>query len=251
MAATTQLAKIADLTERLAPLAGKQRGMPIEHDDWNALVDVLRGLLEIDHAQEDSAQSDLEQRFAPKSHDHLGQVTLAWLDPSLQSTVGDGGGGGVATRTAIASIQQKVDALNAQLAQLTQRLDQHQQTLDRYAVNDVDRARALGAFDARFAGVENLRTAVTGLGSQIDGLTANVKTVLDLRASLSDANGTPIDVGQIRQDVSSLKELTANFNGVDGSPVRMRDLQLQLKEVSDAVGVGGPGGLEGRLGDLS
>ena len=89
MAATTQLAKIADLTERLAPLAGKQRGMPIEHDDWNALVDVLRGLLEIDHAQEDSAQSDLEQRFALKEHDHLGQVTLAWLDPSLQSAVGE------------------------------------------------------------------------------------------------------------------------------------------------------------------
>src|SRR5262249_42146199 len=110
MAATTQLSKIADLTERLGPLAGKQRGMPIETDEWNTIVDVLRGLLEIDHAQEDSAQSDLEQRFALKDHDHLGQVTLAWLDPSLQSSVGDGGGG-VATRAAIASIQQKVDAL--------------------------------------------------------------------------------------------------------------------------------------------
>src|SRR5262245_12036125 len=226
MAATTQLAKIADLTQRLAPLGGKQRGMPIEHDERNTIVDVLRGLLEIDHAQEDSAQSDLEQRFALKSHDHLGQVTLAWLDPSLQSSLSDGGDG-VTTRAAIAAIQQKVAALNTQLAQLTQRLDQHQQALDRFAVNDVDRARALGAFDARFAGVENLRTAVSGLGSQIDGLTANVKTVLDLRASLSDATGAPIDVGQIRQDVSALKELTANFNGVDGSPGRLRDLQLQ------------------------
>src|SRR5450756_1444233 len=246
MPATDQLPKIADLVQRLVPLGGKQRGMPIEHDEWNAIVDVLRGMLEVEHAQEDSAQTSLEQRFALKDHDHLGQVTVAWLDPSLQASV-SAGGDGVTTRTAIAQMQQQVTALSSQLATLTQTLDQHQKTLDQFAVNDVDRARALNGFDARFAGVENLRTAVTGLDSQISGLTANVNTVLDLRKSLSDATGAPIDVVNIRQDVTSLQALATNFNGVDGTPVRLRDIQLKLNEVSDAVGVGGPSGLDGRL----
>ena len=250
MAATTQLSKISELADRVSTLGGKQRGMPIDAGDWNAVVDVLRGLLEIDRAQEDNSQSSLESRFALRDHDHLGQVTVAWLDPSLQMSLG-AGGDGVATRSAIADIQQQVAALNTQVAQLSTRLDQHQKALDQYAVNDVDRAKALSGFDARFAGVENLRTVVTGLGSQIDGISSNVKQVLELRKSLSDATGAPIDVSKIRQDVSALQTLSANFNGVDGQPVRMVDVQLKLKEISDASGVGGPGGLDGRLGVIS
>ena len=250
MPATSQLPKIADLVQRLTPLGGKQRGMPIEHDEWNTIVDVLRGMLEVDHAQEDSAQTNLEQRFALKDHDHLGQVTVAWLDPSLQPSL-NAAGDGVTTRTAIAQMQQQVTALNTQLATLTQTLDQRQMILDQFAVNDVDRAKALSGFDARFAGVENLRTIVTGLDSQINGLTTNVNTVLDLRKSLSDAAGAPIDVAKIRQDVTALQGLATNLNGIDGTPVRLRDLQLKLNEVSDAVGVGGPAGLDGRLNALS
>ncbi|HEX5414792.1 MAG TPA: hypothetical protein VFZ25_03940 [Chloroflexota bacterium] len=250
MPATNQVSKIADLVQRLEPLGAKQRGMPIEHDEWNAIVAVLQGVLEIDRAQEESAQSGLEQRFALKDHEHLGQVTVAWLDPTLQQALANGTTG-VTPRIALADMQQQVTALSTQLAQLTQKLDQQQKILDQFAVNDVDRARALNGFDARFAGVENLRTLVTGINQQVDGLTANVNTVLDLRKSLSDPTGAPIDVAKIRQDVTALQTLAQNFNGVDGTPVRLRDVQLQLKEVQDVVGVGGAGGLEGRLGALS
>jgi hypothetical protein len=250
MPGTTQLTAISEMVDRIGPLAGKQPGMPIEADDWNTLVDVLRGVLELQHAQEDTAQSSLEQHFAPQSHDHLGQVTTSWLEPSLQTAV-TGVDGGVTTRAAIALMQQQVSALNAQLAGLSQTLDLHQKNLDRFAVNDVDRARALAGFDARFAGVENLRTLVTGMSSQVNSLASNVATVLDLRKSLTDANGAPIDIGKIQQNVGALQKLADNLNGVDGTPVRIRDVQLQIKEISDAVGVGGTGGLDARLAALS
>ena len=53
MPATNQLSKIVDLVDRVSKLDGKQRGMRIEADDWNALVGVLQGMLEVDRAQED------------------------------------------------------------------------------------------------------------------------------------------------------------------------------------------------------
>ena len=50
MATVEQLERIAKLSEALAPLAGKQRGMRIEADDWNALVAAVKGILEVDRA---------------------------------------------------------------------------------------------------------------------------------------------------------------------------------------------------------
>ena len=52
MADASQLEKIAALVDRLEPLRAKRRGMPIEAEEWNALVDALQDVLEIDRAQE-------------------------------------------------------------------------------------------------------------------------------------------------------------------------------------------------------
>ena len=50
MPGTTQLTAISEMVDRIRRLAGKQRGMPIQADDWNALVDVLCGVLELQYA---------------------------------------------------------------------------------------------------------------------------------------------------------------------------------------------------------
>ena len=246
MAATTQLPKIAEFVDRIGGLGAKQRGMRIEANDWNALVDVLKGVLEIERAQEDTTQSALDQRYALRDHEHLGQVTMAWLDPALQASLAQTTGS--PARQSLAELQQKVDSLAAEVARLTTRVSTQQQAIDRFAVNDVDRAKALGAFETRFAGIENLRTQVTGLAAQFDGFRTNVNTVLDLKKSLSDASGAPIDVAKLRQDVTDLGVLRENLKGADGNLLRLRDVELQLKELSDAAGVSGAGALDARIG---
>jgi hypothetical protein len=250
MAATNQLQKIAALVDRLQPIGNKQRGMPIQAEEWNALVEVLSGILEIDRAQEENAQASLEQKFAPLVHEHLGQVSVTWLDAVLQTTISSGGGD-VPTRLVLTDMAQKLAGLGTQVAQLTTTTEDQRRLLDGFSVNDVDRAKALRDFDTRFASVANLNTSVTGLASQIDGLKTSLNTVLDLGKSLSDPSGAPIDVGKIRQELTDLEGLRDNLKGIDGTLVRVRDLQLQLKDVSDVVGVGGSGGLDGRLTQLS
>src|SRR5258708_695480 len=114
MSATQQISKIAALVQQLGPLGGKSRGMRIEADEWNALVGVVGGTLEVEKLLEDSLQVELAGEFAPKLHHHTGEIGLDALDPELQAQIGGANGSGVSTRMLLADMQSKVDALGAE-----------------------------------------------------------------------------------------------------------------------------------------
>lgn len=248
MATTLQLERIAALVEKLDPVANKQRGMRIEADEWNVLIDVLRGILQIDRTQEDSAQTSLEQRFAAVDHVHLGQVDITWLDAGLQAQLGgQQGQGSVLTRTALGETSQKINSLGTEVARLSSLAETHQSFIDRATVDAVDRSKTLQQFDARFAGVENLRTLVGAVSNDVNGLKGNVDTVLALRNSLSDAAGNPIDVVQLKTQIGDLQTLRDNLKGVDGNLIRLRDIEVRLNEIGDVAGVGAAGGLDLRI----
>lgn len=250
MTVTNQLERIAGLVERLGPIAKKQRGMRIEAEQWNALVDVLLGVLQVDRAQEESTQVSLEQRFATKVHEHLGRIGITWLDPDLQTRLG-GQQSSVTTRTALAEMDKKNQALGTEVARLTTLVELLQKQLDTSQVGEVDRSRVLRQFETRFAGIENLRTLVTTLNTDVDGVRGNINTLLELRQSLTDGEGNPIDVAKLRTELSEVQGLRENLKGVDGELLRLKDIELKLKEVADAAGIGGEGGLDKRLADLS
>ena len=112
MATTLQLERIATLVDKLNPVANKQRGMRIEAGEWNVLIDVLRGILQVDRTQEDSTQSSLAQSFAAIDHVHLGQIDITWLDADLQAQLGgQQSQGSVLTRTALGEATQKITCL--------------------------------------------------------------------------------------------------------------------------------------------
>lgn len=252
--AENDLSRIAALSDRLAPLTDKSRGMRIEAAEWNALVATLRGILEVDRLQEIAVFSGLDQQFARKAHEHIGEVRLDWLDPSLQAALGgrgDAGGGSVATRTALADMDRKIDALGAAVAKLTERIETLQRQLDRSAVNEFDRDRKLRTFDDRLSAVDSLRTLVTDSVTDINGIKRSIDDVLKLRQSLTDPAGQPIDVAGLRDKVAGLDALRDNMLGADGQPLRLRDIELKIKDIDDIVGVGAAGGLDKRLGELS
>jgi hypothetical protein len=246
MATVNQLDRIGDLVDRLGPIAGKTRGMRIEAAEWNTLVDVVLGALRVERAQVETTAVTLQDRFAAVEHTHLGDVTEAWLDAALQSRLGDASGP-ISARTAIAELEARVASLGAEVARLTALVGDQQRQLDRAAVTEVDRGRVLKQFDDRFAGVENLRTQVGTLSADVGGVKGNVAVLLDLRHSLSDPQGVPINVAAMRQELTEVQGLRENLKGVDGTLLRLRDVELKLREVSDAVGTGGSGGLDNRI----
>jgi hypothetical protein len=246
--ASAQVERIAALAERLAPLAGKARGMPIEADDWNAVVEVLRGVLEIDRAQLDTQQAALAEGFAARGHEHLGQVTTTWLEPALQVALA-AATASTPVQLLVAQLDRKLESLSGAVARLTELVDRQQGVVDRFAVSDLDRARAIREFDRRFAGLEDLRTLVTSVSSEVSGLRTGVTAVLDLRRSLTDATGAPIDVAGLRQEVRDLQSVREALRDANGTPLRLRDFDLRLRDVEDAAGVGA--GLDARIAAVS
>lgn len=250
MASTTQLERISGLVEKLEPISNKQRGMRIEAEQWNTLVEVLLGVLQLDRLQEQRTENLLEKRFAAKDHEHLGQVSLAWLDSDLQSRLG-GGENSIATRQVIAEMDQKIRSLSAQVAKLSSALENSQRVLDDTIVSNANKTKALLGFEERFKGVEDLRTTVTTLSNDVGSVRVNVDKVLELRKSLQDEAGNPINVAQIKRDLTDLQSVRENLKGSDGKPLRLRDLEVKIQEVADVVGTGGSGGLDGRFASFS
>ncbi|MEA2372318.1 MAG: hypothetical protein QOH12_2712 [Solirubrobacteraceae bacterium] len=240
-ASTSSLAQIGTLVERLSPLAGKTRGMTIQADDWNALVDVVNGLLGLERTQETTLDVRLEAEFAQKQHDHTGEIGIGALDAELQGRLSLDGGG-VATRFQLSDFASKLDALGTELSRLTTLVQGLQGQLDRTSTDELDRATKLRGFESRFSGIEDLRGLVSGISSQVGALKPNIDAALELRSSLAG-----VDVSALQTRVTAVEDLRQNLLGADGTPLRLRDVELNVKELQDAAGVGGPGGLDTRL----
>jgi len=252
MATGSQLDRIAALADQVMPLAGKSRGMPIEAADWNTLIGAIQGILEVDRVQESTGQASLQLGFAHADHDHLGQVILTWLDPDLQARLGDASSP-VSARAAVADLSKRIQGLAIEVARLTALVQGMQSVSDHSAADNLNRDATLRGFETRFTGVEDLRGLVGTLRGQVDGLTTNVGTVLDLRRSLTDAQGQPIDVAALQTSVTGLQTLRDQLTGVDGQPLRLRDVEVKLDSLQAQVnaGAGQPGALDDRFAALA
>jgi chaperonin cofactor prefoldin len=237
----------ATLSERLLPLRGKRRGDPIQADDWNTVVQACLSILEMVQNEAETARARLEANFARREHDHIGEVSLSWLDPEMQQRIGsavDAAGRGV-----VATLEKRVEALDAQVKGLQASNSALESRLDRLGASDVDRTltirnlgervKAFGDFDGRLA---TLSTSVATLSPKIDD-------VFKLREALTDEQGNTIKLLDLRTDVQKLERLGSQLTGIDGNPVRITDLQQQIRDLRDAAGIGQ--GLEPRLAILS
>ncbi len=246
MAELGQLRRIAALVERLEPLASsgrKKKGDRIEAEDWNAVVEILLGVLGVDRGQEEALVSSLTDRFAPADHQHPGEVTADWLSADLQAKLA-GGGESLAARRLVDELDGRITGLASQVAQLSTQVEGLQASLDRAAAGELDRGRTLRNFETRFTNLESVRAVVGNLGNEVSGITGKVDELLALRGNLTDDQGNPLDLRGLRKDVTRLATLTKNFDGVDGRPLKLRDLEIQLRELSDVVGAGGSRGFE-------
>ena len=253
MSSTTRAAQIASLSDQLRPLGTKARGMRLTADEWNVIVGAIAAMLKIDREQDEDVATRLDQAYARADHQHLGQVSLAWLDPELQSIVG-AGGGSVSTRQALAAMEQTVEGLRAEVGRLTEVVERQQELIDRALAADSDRSEQLRDFETRFAGVEDLRAAVTAIAQGQNSIRNGVNEVVELRAQLSPG-GSPIDLAALTQRVQDLQVLRESFTGIDGKPLRLKDIQLEIKQLAGKVpasagGAGAPG-LDARLAALS
>ena len=240
--------RIAALVDQLIGLGAKRTGMPVAADDWNALVDAVRGVLDVAAAQEAANDPTLDQRFALADHSHLAEVTNEWLAAELRAAIGTG--------TAPASVGAAVanTRTGAQLNRLLEeagrlRLVQEDQQarIDRAVVGDLDRTKEVTDLRGKVAAVNDLRGVVNGLEDRLRTTSADIGALNTLRDSLTDAAGVPIDVGALKTSVTELARLRENLTDAQGNLVRMSDVLAKIDEQR----ANEPGGdLDGRFDDL-
>lgn len=250
MASVEQLERIARLSAALAPLAGKQRGMRIEADDWNAVVAVVRGILEVDRAQEEVASGSLADAYASRVHEHLGTVSVAWLASDLQARVGEGGGG-VSLLAALGDIRRRVEVGLQEVARLTAAVEDVQRRLDRGSVDEVDRTNRLRTYEDRLTGIEDLKVTVGGMTGVVDQLKPRIDDVLALQGTLTDAQGQPIDIPAIQSQIKDLQTLRESLVGVTGQTLRLQDFETQLTDLKNQLNQTTGGGIDERFAGLA
>src|SRR5688572_17220046 len=139
MSSTTRASQIATLSDQLRPIGRKARGMRLSAEDWNVIVGAIMAMLKIDREQDEDVGTRLDQAYARADHQHIGQVSLSWLDPELQSLVG-AGGGSVATHKSLAAVEETVESLRNEVARLTDVVERQQELIDRALAADSDRS---------------------------------------------------------------------------------------------------------------
>lgn len=239
MTAASRAQQIAELAEQVAPLGNKARGMRLAADDWNQVVQILSALLRIDQQQDEDTGARLDEAYARKDHQHLGEVTLEWLDASLQSRLASGGESAISVQQALAAMQKTVTDLRDQVARLTERVEKQQATIDNAAASQIDHIRQLTDFEKRFAGLESLRVTIGGIAKSQEDIGKSVKTVLDFRGSLTNAAGGAIDFSTLTRRIGDLETMRDSLTGVDGKLLRLRDLQVQMTQLSFTKAPGG------------
>jgi hypothetical protein len=246
--ATDAIPLLNGLMDAVRPLGSKTRGMPISADDWNTIIKALLGLLSHETNQETAERAQLEERFARRDHAHTGEVALSWLDPELQELMS--GRSASATRSLIAELEKKVAELGAEVKRLTAANDELGRRLDGFKAADVDRANTIRNLGDRITKFGDVKERVEKLDTEFKGLSPRIDRVIALGANLTDAQGNAIDLVAVRDRITGLERLRdTNLLGSDGAPVRIRDLEQQIRELRDTSGLGA--GLEPRLAVLS
>lgn len=254
MATSGSSAFFAELAARLRPLGEKARGMRLTADDWNSLVGVMvDALLKIGRAQ-DETRAELDRSYAPIHHEHIGEVTHAWLDPALLKEIAEGSGS--------QAINDRLDALQKQIDDCRQFSNDARAKADSFGNTVAWQETQIIELQNRLNGLDNFRPMLDQVTIRMDAIAANhtsfrrvhnsfkteVTSLAELRGQLTDAGGAPIDVSGLAQRVTELDSLRDHLAGVDGTPIRVRDLQSQLFELADRPAGGEE--LDRRLADI-
>lgn len=232
----TTPASISQISERVRPLAGKQPTMPIAAHEWNVVIDTLLEVLRLEALQQQTANTLLEQKYALREHAHIGAVAFDWLNADLQSRIG--AGVNAATQAAVSGLTQKFTRTSEDVKRLSDDAGTLQRSIERFAVNDVDRAQAVRSLEAQVLRLADHEPRMTRIDSDLRIVNEKLVKVLDLERRLVDSDGKPIDFAGLESEIRAFDDVREAVSDADGKLIQVRQLQLELNELKDIAGAG-------------
>jgi hypothetical protein len=226
MATTTELQRVQDLIARLLPLSRVERGELIRAEDWNevvgALIDIARALL-----------GQRSETTVPP-HEHVNQVSAAWLDPRLRVLVERGTLSDPAAEGKLGDLDRRIERLGLRTDTVTDSLDEVRRRVLDVDARDVVRQADLNSTRRTVEGLSDANDDVLQLRETIKTIETDVKANADLRSRLT-VNGQPIDVGGIVEKLKGLDELRARLTRPSGELLDAATIGNRLDQIAGSA----------------
>lgn len=235
--ATTTLDRIAQIVDTLAPLGATSPGAPLRSADWNTLVEAVLELARVARSREQSVESVLEARFAPREHTHEGLADMSWFDAATRARLEGRVDNESEWRRELRELRGDFEGLKRTLDDTRAELAELRRGLDKLEDSDFTRAASFKRIETQFGSLTDLERDMTGLNTRFQLVGDRVAQALELRDRLVDDAGAPIDLVGLRSRVESLDTLRDNLKTASGALGTYREVEKRLERLEvDRVG---------------
>jgi chromosome segregation ATPase len=233
MSRTESLELLNSLITGLTPLGEMTPGRPLRASEWNNLVGAIRMMANLAVARERTTDDFLDDRYAPVTHQHIGEIGLEWFEPGTRALIERNVNGSVeqnanlkAVRDEIAQVRTALDDLRRQVSTLRGDLDGLRDS-DTARIKDIDRVAV------RVELLRNVEGRVGGLDQRLGAMSTDLQAALAFRNELRDPAGNPIDVRGMGERLTGLEGLRDNLRKADGQIVQIREIESAVARLEE------------------
>lgn len=234
MAEDRSLELLGRVVDSLRGIDEQTPGAPLKAADWNLLVGAVSDLAGIIVARAEADRAHLERDFAPAAHEHLGQVTLSWLDGATRALIERAANGSVEQTAATERLAGRVAALDGRLTDLNGGVQRIRAGVDGVLDNDQVRVRQIERVQQDVETAKELETRVGRIASNLEGFDATRRDLLAFRDSLRDAQGQQIDIAALRDRLGELDDVRTRLTLASGELVSIRDVERTINRLEES-----------------
>jgi len=226
MPTVAQLDQLKALVERLAPLASIGPGELIKAQAWNDVVGSVIAIARAVLAQ------DATTVVAP--HDHVDQVKLAWLDPTVRGIVERGPIADPATEGRLGEIERNIARASTQIDKLDQNTKEVRDRVAAVSTRDLARQSDVANLRSTVGGLSDSKDDVLALRTTLQSVQKDVQTALTVGQKLT-VNGQPVDMAVIDQRIKNVEQLQTRLRTPAGDLLDATQLENRLTQLTNTL----------------
>jgi hypothetical protein len=218
------LQRLRGLLTQLNAIGNVQRGELIRAEDWNTLVNAVT----------DVAQAVLAEEAAETvpAHEHLDQVSSAWLSPQLREVFERGPLADPAAQQRLLELEQKLKRLADRIDESRSNVEDFRKRLTDVATRDLEREAAVTNVRRAVENVLDARPDLLNIRNTLASVQREMGTVLQAASRLT-VNGQPVDLGSVVNRVDELEGFRNRLRGANGELLDGAAIERRIGEVAN------------------